>query len=314
MAAVVKRLRLPIKQIFDDYIQSEGLHDDTREAAETALAEVLPQLNATPEQLIACRRDNAQFAKWLTGEAQAKAPHDFSGPDPQATLNGKLPASIFTGALAVLDGDKDFEDKIAKWFQGALLGKLDGSAAKIDALHFSLAARVALTLAVQKAEQELGATQALVRAFLIKVLDKDVQPDQFAAALFEAISKWIGLNLRKQQSSSNFDGQIAALRIEAQAAYDAEEIERCAAILDKVKIAERAAYTQLSTHHAEITSGLALRKAALIRTIGQQRDAKIFAAISQTGWNACPTVTYLTGLICHLCISWTGGLSNHVII
>ena len=196
--AVLAKLTQTIGQEWQAWGQTASFADDRLRASVVASFEtVIPRCTIPAAAVVAVRLNADAVAGLVLAQAEVALPQVYADRNPrnvEAHHARMFLRDVTRRAYAALLAEPGYIDTIAPELWRGVLDGIGRIEEKIDQLatelRISNAERDALKTAADRAQQELGSTQSLLRGFLQNLLERDVPPDQFAPALFEAALKW----------------------------------------------------------------------------------------------------------------------------
>jgi hypothetical protein len=248
--------------------------------AEAALGSVVDLIEFDPARLTEAQWNMAALPG-LVVEAAASRSREFAdpSPDPQAVHNRALLRFLAGQVVAALQAQPGFEASVMPAFRQDVIGQLAAIESKLD----QVLAQKDVEAALLEARTQLKVTEGQLQAILEMMLKRGVEPDQFARALLEATANWLSANPRLQsRTGDNLAPELAALRQEAQSAYDRNEIEAFDEINDRIVALEEEAYARLQQDQRDLANQIAARKDLLIASLDERRESAL-AALNAEG-------------------------------
>ncbi|SEA82413.1 tetratricopeptide repeat protein [Rubrimonas cliftonensis] len=278
--AVITRLSAELCDDWRSWAESEtGAGEQARTGARTAFALVIDRLHPAPAEIVGRRLDAGALARAMLARAQTALPVAYADPDPrnaEAHLARSFLLHVCTRAYARLLANPDFTSRLAPDLWRGLFEAVDGLRETLDALPAAI--RREVEAAVERLRGELGARDRLILGFIRTAAQREVAPDQIEATLFEMAVEWRAARGRADGGAlSNLTPDLGPLRADAQAAHDADDVERFWILVTELERREAAALTALAARRRDIEAEEEAMTAAHVAT----KRRAIAAALSR---------------------------------
>jgi tetratricopeptide (TPR) repeat protein len=236
--------------------------------AEAALAQVVGSCALEPAQIVAARLDPDALAQAVLARAEAALPGVYADRDPRnsdaheaRTFLLRVVGATFAHLLA----NREFVERLAPDLWRGVFGAVDGVREAVDALPDAI--RREVETAVARLRDELGARDRLILGFIRTATQKEVAPDQIEATLFDMAVEWREARGRADGGAlANLTPDLSGLRAEAQAAHEADDVERFWTLLTELERREAAALEAVTTRRREIEAEQTALRAAHVGT------------------------------------------------